>query len=43
MNVELLRKLFGGFLASIAIYEIYFLIKEYRKSKKTDNNSNYKM
>ena len=37
MNVEILRKLFGGFLATIAIYEIYFLIKEYRKTKKTDN------
>lgn len=37
MNVELLRKLFGGFLAAIAIYEIYSLIKEYRKSKKIDN------
>ena len=37
MNVEILRKLFGGFLAAIAIYEIYSLIKEYRNSKKTDN------
>lgn len=37
MNVELLRKLFGLFLAIIAIYEIYSLIKEYRFNKKTDN------
>ena len=39
MNVEMLRKLFGGFLGLIAIYEIYSLIKEYRKNKKTDNNN----
>ena len=39
MDVELLRKLFGGFLAAIAIYEIYFLIKEYRNNKKTDNKN----
>lgn len=37
MDVGLLRKLFGGFLAAIAIYEIYFLIEEYRNNKKTDN------
>ena len=37
MNVQILRKLFGGFLGVIAIYEIYSLIKEYRKNKKTDN------
>lgn len=37
MNVEILRKLFGGFLGAIAIYEIYSLIKEYRNNKKTDN------
>ena len=42
MDVELLRKLFGGFLAVIAIYEIYSLIKEYRKDKKTDNKNNDK-
>ena len=37
MDVEMLRKLFGGFLVAIAIYEIYYLIKEYRINKKTDN------
>ncbi|MGN1301858.1 MAG: TSUP family transporter [Clostridia bacterium] len=37
MNVELLRKLFGIFLATIAIYEIYSLIKQYRFNKKTNN------
>jgi len=42
MDVELLRKLFGGFLAAIAIYEIYSLIKEYRNNKKTDNKNNDK-
>ena len=35
MNVEMLRKLFGGFLAVIAVYEIYFLVKEYRNKKKS--------
>lgn len=39
MDVGLLRKLFGVFLAAIAIYEIYSLIKEYRKNKKTDNKN----
>ena len=37
MNVELLKKFFGYFLSTIAIYEIYSLIKEYRINKKTDN------
>ena len=37
MDVILLKKLFGGFLAVIAIYEIYSFIKGYRKYKKTDN------
>lgn len=37
MNVDLLKKFFGYFLAAIAIYEIYSLIKEYRFNKKTDN------
>ena len=37
MDVAMLRKLFGGFLGVIAIYEIYYLIKVYRNHKKTDN------
>lgn len=37
MDVEILRKMFGLFLAVIAINEIYSLTKEYRKNKKTDN------
>lgn len=37
LNVESLKKYFGVFLGTIAIYEIYTLIKEYKKSKKTDN------
>ena len=37
MNVELLKKFFGYFLSTIAIYEIYSLIKEYRNNKKIDN------
>lgn len=37
MDVEILRKMFGFFLGGIAINEIYSLIKEYRKNKKTDN------
>lgn len=37
MDVKLLKRLFGIFLAIIAIYEIYSLIKEYRNNKKTDN------
>jgi len=39
MNVNLLRKFFGLFLGVIAIYEIYFLIKEYRFNKRTDNKN----
>ena len=38
MNVILLKKLFGIFLAFIAIYEIYSLVKEYRFNKKINNN-----
>ena len=38
INVNLLRKLFGIFLGFIAIHEIYILIKEYKTSKKRDNN-----
>ena len=30
MKVENLKKCFGGFLAIIAIYEIYSLVKEYK-------------
>lgn len=37
MDVQLLRKCFGYFLAAIAIYEIYSLIKLYIFNKKTDN------
>lgn len=37
MNVDLLRKFFGIFLAIIAVNEIYSLINEYRFNKKTDN------
>lgn len=33
-DVEILRKLFGYFLATIALHEIYTLIKEYIKRKK---------
>ncbi len=40
MNVDMLKKWFGAFLAIIAIYEIYSLIKQYRINKKTDNNIN---
>ena len=35
MNVEKLRKLFGYFLAIIAIHEIYTLFKEYKTYKKS--------
>ena len=34
IDVEKLKRLFGIFLAIIAIHEIYTLIKEYNKSKK---------
>ncbi len=34
INVDLLKKLFGIFLAIIAIHEIYILMKEYKKDKK---------
>lgn len=37
MNVEILRKCFGTFLAIIAIYEIYTLIKLYINNKKRHN------
>lgn len=34
IEVRLLKKLFGVFLAIIAIHEIYILFKEYKKEKK---------
>ena len=37
MDVKLLKKIFGYFLLAITIYEIYSLIKLYRKGKRTDN------
>jgi len=37
IEVSLLKKLFGGFLLLIAFYEIYSLIKKYKKKKKTNN------
>lgn len=40
MDVKLLKKLFGIFLALIAIYEIYSLIKEYKNTHKTNNKKN---
>ena len=38
INVNLLRKLFGIFLGFIAIHETYIIFKEYKTSKKRDNN-----
>lgn len=38
-NVEMLRKLFGIFLAIITIHEIYTLYKEYKINKKRDNKN----
>lgn len=37
LEVNKLKKYFGAFLMIIAIYEIYSIIKEYKKNKKTDN------
>ncbi len=37
-DVNTLRKYFGYFLVLIAIHEIYTLIKEYIKNKKSHNN-----
>ena len=34
VNVKFLKKLFGIFLAVIAIHEVYILIKEYKKDKR---------
>lgn len=36
INVNLLKKCFGIFLAIIAIHEIYSIVKEYKKTKRTD-------
>lgn len=38
MNVNMLRKSFAIFLILIAIYQIYYLYKEYIKDKKRHNN-----
>ena len=38
IDVNILRKGFGIFLAIIAIHEIYTIIKKYRKQKIRDNN-----
>ena len=37
MEVKSLKRYFGIFLAGIAIYEIYSIIKEYKKQKYTNN------
>lgn len=37
MEVKVLKKSFGIFLAIIAIHEVYCVIKEYRKNKKRHN------
>ena len=39
INVDILRKLFGVFLAVIAIHEIYTLIKEYKIRRKRNTKS----
>lgn len=39
IDVNILKKLFGVFLAFIAIHEIYTLIKEYKQYKKSHNKS----
>lgn len=39
MDVKILRRCFGIFLSVITIYEIYSLIKEYKRSKKINNKS----
>lgn len=43
INSENLRKYFGIFLAIIAIYEIYSIIKEYIKEKNRDNKNEKKL
>ena len=42
MEVSVLRKSFGIFLAIIALYEIYSLIKQYKIFGKRDNKNNSK-
>ena len=37
MEVKSLKRYFGIFLAGIAIYDIYSIIKEYKKQKYTNN------
>lgn len=37
MEVKSLKRYFGIFLAGVAIYEIYSIIKEYKKQKYTNN------
>lgn len=37
MDVKILKKCFGIFLAIVAINEIYSIIKLYKKERKTDN------
>ena len=39
MDVNKLKKYFGVFLILITIYEIYFLIKQYKISKKSNNKN----
>lgn len=38
IDVKILKKCFGVFLAIIAINEIYSIVKEYKKNKIRDNN-----
>lgn len=38
IDVKILKKCFGVFLAIIAINEIYSIVKEYKKTKIRDNN-----
>ena len=42
IDVQILRKCFGIFLAVIAIHEIYTIIKWYKKQKVRDNRDNNK-
>lgn len=37
IKVNLLKKYFGIFLAIIAVYEIYTIVKKYRNNKKANN------
>lgn len=39
MKVEFLKKCFGVFLAAIAVYEIYSLIKQYKILEKRNNKN----